>query len=584
MNINTLKYLDILKLNKELTFDAAIQPVQIKILSNISVQQSKELLEFVLKSESIPVTVEFGDYDNIIQDSLKYKASNVVILFWEACNILDGLQYTDNLLSNDEVNGLIEKTKQEIDLVIKNLENTPLVLFNKFSSSLFSFGGAQQSNFKKIADSLNHYLIEKVTGSAIKLVDIDNAIASVGTKNSLNLRYFASSKALYTIDFFKEYAQSVAPYIRAANGRSKKALIFDCDNTLWNGILGEDGFDGIDMSKESSKGKNFHQVQSLALALSKRGILIGLCSKNNPGDVDEVISKHPDMILRDENITIKKVNWNDKVTNLKEIAAELNIGLDSLVFVDDSSFEANFIIESLPEVTMIQVPEKTYEYPFLIQQSQNLFYNLSYTKEDMNKTEIYKQQAERENQKKVFASIDDYLRSLELNLTIYKDDISLVPRLAQMTQKTNQFNLTTKRYTEPEIVNFMQSPGSSVFAFSVKDKFGDNGITGLSIIKLNEADHSAEIDTFLLSCRIIGRNLELAIVDHLITDLKNNRIESVIATYMETKKNDQVKDFYKQAGFGETITTEKVKNYSLSTNEYKYHNLDYIQISYGKID
>lgn len=578
-----IKYSEILRLNKEFTFDESVRPIEIRVLSNVSVQQSKEIFEFTLRSESIPANVYYGDYDNIIQDSLKYQTSNVVIIFWEICNISDGFEYSSYLLDEDYINKLIERTKQNIDLVFQNLKATSLVLFNRFSALLFSYPTIQSNNLKLIADQLNQYLEEKAT-STIKIIDIDKVIAQAGVERSLNLRFYFSSKALYSIDFFKTYAQFVKPYILAANGKAKKALIFDCDNTLWGGIVGEDGIDGIEMSVKTKNGKIFNQVQSIALALNQKGILLGLCSKNNVKDVDEVLNNHPDILIKNEYITIKKVNWNDKITNLREIASELNIGLDSIVFVDDSSFEVNLVKERLPEIKIIQVPEKLYEYPITLLKHFDLFYNLSYSREDKQKTKLYKQQSLREVEKKSFANIDDYLVSLELCLTVFKNDPSLIARLSQMTQKTNQFNLTTKRYTETEISNFIYHPTHDVFGISVKDKFGDNGVTGLCILNLDKDTYSVTFDVFLMSCRIIGRKIEYAFMDHLVSYLKENNVKTASASYIPTKKNGQVSDFYANCFFNEKLSIDGSKNYVLNINEYKPHNIDYIKIEYGEVN
>jgi FkbH-like protein len=365
----------------------------------------------------------------------------------------------------------------------------------------------------------------------------------------------------------------------AANGKSKKAIIFDCDNTLWKGILGEDGFENIDMSVKSKSGIVFHEIQSLALALNKQGIIVCLCSKNNLTDINEVIRDHPDMLLRDEYITIKKINWIDKATNIRQIAEELNIGLDSIVFVDDSQFEINLVKNQLPDVKVLQVPEKLHDYPQMLRSNLGLFYNLNLTQEDLIKSQIYKQQNEREEFKSSFSDVENYLISLELKIKIFVDDFSLIPRMAQMTQKTNQFNLTTKRYTEIDIEKFVNSNNSKVFAWSVSDKFGDNGITGLCIVILNAKE--AVVDTFLMSCRIIGRNIEHFIMDFLIDNLKKEKINTITAKYIKTARNAQVADFYKKCSFDYFFETNIDTTFILEIKKYKSKNINYIKLENG---
>jgi FkbH-like protein len=576
-----LKYSKILELNKQLGNELKSNAYNIAVFSNITTHQIKEICEYYLREEGINANIKIGDYDNIVQDSIKYSKFNLVIIFWELCNIIDGLQYSAELLNNEQLNAVFEKVKREIDLVFKNLENTSLVLFNQFTSILFSSTNIRKTNLKQLADLLNRH-IEAKKPANVKLVDFEKVIANIGVKNSVDFRYFYSSKALYTIDFYKSYSKYIKPYIMSANGKNKKAIIFDCDNTLWKGILGEDGFDNIEMSPKTKDGAIFSEIQSIAVALYKQGVLIGLCSKNNHSDVEKVIKSHQDMQLRNEHITINKINWSDKVTNLLDIATELNIGLESLVFVDDSSFEVNLIKQQLPEVVVIQVPERLNDYPMVLRENLDLFYNLSYTVEDSQKSEMYKQQLQRKKAKKEFADMEEYLASLELKACVYIDNEHIIPRISQMTQKTNQFNLTTRRYTEADIRNFIFNPASKVFAFSAVDKFGDSGVTGLCIINFDEGNkQTADIDTLLMSCRIIGRNIEYAFMDYLIKYIKDIDIQTMTAKFIKSPKNEQVLDYFDNCSFGLVNSDSKIKEYVLDIKNYKQKNLKYIEVING---
>jgi FkbH-like protein len=403
-------------------------------------------------------------------------------------------------------------------------------------------------------------------------------IAKNGISSSIDLRYYFSSKALYTLDFFKSYCEFVLPVILSVRGKAKKALILDCDNTLWKGIIGEDGFDGIKMSGASKEGVPFEYVQSIAVNLSRKGVIIGLNSKNNAADVDAVVLNHKDQVLKQENIVIKKVNWQDKVSNLKEIASDLNIGADSFIMVDDSDFEVNFIRESLPHVNVVQVPANGYLYPFELIAASQYFFNMNATAEDLKKGEMYKQQAERDNQKAEFENIEDYLKSLELTLTISENNTSHVERIAQLTQKTNQFNLTTQRYTETEISNFMQSGNHMVFVFALADKFGDYGITGIAIVELKKEKKVAVIDSMLMSCRVIGRNVEFAFLNHILKRIKEAGIETVTSSYNKTIKNDQVKDFYDKAHFKKVKSSDQEHLYETKISDINFINIPYLNI------
>lgn len=562
-----MKYSEIIKESKLLK-DNSKPSYQIVVLSNIMVHQSKEICEYCLRQNGVNAEVVLGDYDNIVQDSLKYQNAHSVLIFWELWNLIDGLQYKIESLSDDEFSAVIDKTKHEMDIVFHNLSNVSLVVVNKFSSLVFNHFSLKQNRIDILMNELNQYLATKKN---IILIDIDKVIASISIEKSIDLRYYYSSKTLYSIEFYKKYFDYIKPIFLSANGKVKKALIFDCDNTLWKGILGEDGFEKIKMYKE---------IQYLAIQLSKKGVIIGLCSKNNPEDVDEVLEKHPKMILKDEDIVIKKVNWEDKATNLKSIAKELNIGLDSIVFIDDSDFEVNLIKEELPMIEVFQVPNKEYEYAMMIRDILNLFYNPKETKEDLEKVKMYKTQIKRAKEEENITDIEEYLKGLGLNITYFIDDISQADRISQMTQKTNQFNLTTKRYTKIDIETFINNKNMSVISISVNDKFGDSGIVGLAILEFK--NDLAIIDTFLMSCRVLGRNIEYRFMDIIFDILKDKSISKVNSVYIKTLKNDQVSDLYDRYGFEVLEKDENLTKYRMLVKNYKNKNLNYIGVKNGK--
>ena len=563
-----MKYSEIIRLNHEL--EGALKETEYKvvILSNIMVHQSKEICEYLLRVESVNASVAIGEYDNIVQDSAKIQDVNAVLIFWEACNFIDGLQYKINTLSEIDFQSLVEKIKLEIDLVFNNLKEVPLVLINKFTSLVFDQFSLPISRINKLTSELNFYL-ESAIGENVKIVDINKVISKLSISSSVDLRYYYSSKTLYSVEFYKQYFEYIKPIFLSTAGKIKKALIFDCDNTLWKGVLGEDGFDNI---------KIYQEIQYLALDLAKKGVIIGICSKNNPEDVDEVLKKHQDMIIRDNDIVIKKVNWGDKASNLKLIAKELNIGTDSLVFIDDSSFEIDLIKKKLPEVRVFQVPKKEYEYGLMVRELSNLFYNSSETKEDERKVQIYKEQLQRTKGEESIGNIEDYLATLGLVLKVYIDDLTQVTRISQMTQKTNQFNLTTKRYAEREITALIKEEGSTVISINVQDKYGDNGLTGLAILDNTQS----MIGTLLLSCRVLGRNIEYQFMDVIVGIAKRNKLNELSAAYIKTNKNQQVVDFYEKCGFIKLNESDGDSQYSLQVNSYNNQDIQYIGVKDGR--
>jgi len=553
-----------------------LAPYDVKVISNIVTSQFNEILEFVLRSHLINARVSSGDYDNILQDSLKFASSNAVIVFWELCNLVDGLQYKAATMGEYEIENLIEKTKNELDFLFKNLENCPNVIFNKFSSLVFNHSFLTEDAFDRIGNTLNAYVDKNLPGN-FTLINIDKVFGKLSIEKSIDLRYFYSSKALYSLEFYKEYSNFILPIVLSLTGKTKKVFIFDCDNTLWKGIVGEDGVDGIILSAKDKNGNIFEEVHHLIHTLSAHGVLIGLCSKNNQEDVDEVFLKRGDFALRSDDIAIKRINWNDKVSNLRDMASELNVGIDSFVFIDDSPFELDYVRKNLPEVVALEVGENLYNYPLKLRETYGLFYKRNYTKEDKERASLYKTEESRKSERNKFASLDQYLSSLQLKVNIYKNDISTAVRAAQLTQKTNQFNFTTHRYTEAEIEQFIKSEKYNVYVFGVVDKFGDYGITGLAIIDFE--NKSAIINNLLMSCRVIGRNIEIAFLNFIVKDLRGLGIERINSSYIGTAKNEQVRSFYEDFGFNVEFELDKEKKYSLILKDYKDKTVDYITIN-----
>ena len=573
-----IKYAEILKRNREMGADMKNQVFRIALLSNIVVEQLGGLIEFALRSEGINVQIVIGDYDNIVQDSLLLKNLNAVIVFWEAANLVDGLHAKINSMSIDENIRLAEHAEQKIDIVCSNLKNVPLVFFNRFSSNIFSGVELQEGALRKLCKRLNAYLEMRVMNSQI-LVDMDSIISMVGVSKASDLRLYQTSKALYSIQFLKMYATVLVPAFRAITGRARKVLVLDCDNTLWGGILGEEGEDGIEMGVHSQTGKIYNEVQLIIKGLKKSGVLIALCSKNNSNDVENILANHPDCVLSESDLVAKKVNWQDKATNLRELAIELNLGLDSFIFIDDSDFELGLVAKELPQVKCVQVPRELSDYPSLMRTLANDFFTFAKTDEDAVKTEMYRAEIVRKDQAKKFKTIDDYLQSLRINLKVLWTENIPVQRFAQMTQKTNQFNLTTRRYSEVEIMKMLKDENFMLSAFSVADLHGEYGITALAIIKLDHKNKNAVIDSLLMSCRIIGRNIEYIIFDIMIAKLKLIGINKIMAHYISTPKNVQVSDFYDKVGMRCIKRSIDFHTYDMQLSDYKKSSINYIEIS-----
>lgn len=329
----------------------------------------------------------------------------------------------------------------------------------------------------------------------------------------------------------------------------KKGLVLDCDGTLWGGTLGEDGFAGIKIGGDYP-GNAFAHFQKRLVALAESGVVLAVSSKNNYADVHEVFERHPDMILRPEHVSAWRVNWNDKAESVREIAAELNVGADSLVFVDDDARERERVLQAFGgAVAAPAYPAQPYALPEFFETLADAFFRTeTLTREDAEKTRQYRDAAARAEFSRTFASLADYVASLGIRLRLAPADDFSLPRLAQLTQKTNQFNIATRRRTEAELRGFL-ARGNAVFSLAAADRFGDLGIVGEAEISFADAGKSARVENFMMSCRALGRGVETAFAQALLNLLRERGVETVSADFAPTAKNAPCAKFLPSLGF-----------------------------------
>lgn len=541
-----LKFTDILDFNKRSKLNT--KEYNIGILSNITVNTIVDILEYGCKKNNINPNIEIGNYDNIIQDSEseEFKKKDLVIIFYDIINIIDHIDTYFENINEDKFNLLVKKTCNDINLVLNNLQTIPSVVINTFSSTYFQNNTFHENKLDLFTDRINNFILNsKKQHLNLNILNLNKVVAQIGVSNSFDQRLYNSSKAPYSFLFFKSYVDSLTNILLKNTALLKKAIIFDCDNTLWSGIIGEEE---IDFSKDSYVGKHFYKVQQVIKFLSKNGIIIGLNSKNNEKDVLPFLNEI-NGILTNEDITIYKINWDNKINNLLQIAKDLNISLDSIIFIDDSSFEIQLVNSKLPEILTMQVPKKLYLYPKFLLNIVEKYCNLNFNKDDLNKNLMYKQEFDRKHLLTKFDNINDYLKTLEIEIDIKINDKNNIIRLSQLSLKTNQFNLTNKRYTESEFYNLMNSNNYLIFSLFVKDKFGESGTTGIIIIQQDQLSKTAIIENYLLSCRILGREIEIVFMNCIIEYLQNINFKILKATYIKSNKNNQVIEFYDKIGF-----------------------------------
>jgi len=395
------------------------------------------------------------------------------------------------------------------------------------------------------------------------LLDYEHLISQIGRTRWFDEKMWITAKMPLAREALIALAGEYAKFIRAIKGLPKKCLVLDLDNTLWGGIIGEDGIDGIKLGSEYP-GKAYVDFQKAVLSLYNRGIILAINSKNNESDAWNVIENHPAMVLQKKHFASSRINWQDKATNMLEIADELNIGTDSMVFVDDNEFECAYVQQNLPEVLTVQLPKDN---PFAYRDillSLGVFDTLSYSEEDRKRGKLYQAQVKREQLRKQVQSLDDFYRSLEMELIIRFAEPKTIPRIAQLTQRTNQFNVTTRRYSEGDILRFAGSSRYDVYSLQLKDRFGDNGIIGVCIVE--KKGEYWDIDTFLLSCRVIGRTVETAFLAYLVKQAKEAGIEEIRGEYIPTSKNEPVKDLFQRHGFANISDNSGASLWGLNPN------------------
>ena len=551
--------------------------IKIHFLRNFTIEPIENFLKFHFYQSRINPVITYSDYNAILQEILD--PTSPLLTQKPDIIILSLFEYSNELFSSTK---RLDEMKENIEKIYNQLaqKTDALILVNTnispSYSSLISISTEIQTTSLFHA-SLNYFIRNFVAqnNSRFILMDWERYLQLLGENECMDYRYWYMNKAPFKKDFLNCYAKDVARIAKVIKGKSKKCLILDCDNTLWGGIIGEDGLQDIKLDDYEYPGKIFHDFQQSVLSLYNQGVIVVLCSKNNEEDVWQVFDNHPACVLKREHIVAHRINWNDKATNITEIANELNLGLDSVVFVDDSPLECNLVKKLLPSVTVLQVPQNLYSFPQLLFKEE-LFDILSMNDEDKKRPLMYQQEAGRRESAKQFENIEDYLRDLELTLHIYPVKPSEISRIAQLTQKTNQFNLSVKRYTESEIKYFCESDTSKVFSLVAKDRYGDYGLTGALIA--SRYNDSVRIDSFLLSCRILSRRIEYAFLFNCLQLLHDEwALTHCFADFFPTNKNSQIKDFLFNTGFNFKEEKEMLHIYELNGMP-MMPKIDFIQI------
>lgn len=382
--------------------------------------------------------------------------------------------------------------------------------------------------------------------ATVSIADVASLITVSGYNNAFDNRIYTQTEMVYTIDFLPVLAKAVHDIIAAGTGVFKKCLIIDLDNTMWGGIIGDDGLEGIQIGSLGA-GKIFTQLQYFYKELKQRGIILCVCSKNELSAAQLPFTDHPDMILRMEDIAVFVANWETKVDNIRYIQSVLNIGFDSMVFLDDNPFEREMVKQAIPEVAVPNLPDDAADYlSFII--SENLFETATYSEEDRNRTSQYREEAGRTEMQKSFTNEAEFLESLAMKAVVKNFDAFTIPRIAQLSQRSNQFNLRTERYTDEDVKRIAADSHYVTLSFNLEDKFGDNGLIAYVILKKQE-DNSIFIDSWVMSCRVLKRGMERFTLEQIFNTAKSLGADTIVGEFIQTAKNNLVKDHYQKLGF-----------------------------------
>lgn len=547
--ITSAKTTDIAKYEKK---------IKIALLGSFTLNGMAETFRVKCSQINVGCTTYVSGYNQYAQDILNnnsdlYRFSpDLSFLILDTRTILEKLFYFPYSVSEAERKSFIRNKVNEIIILIDSYTNnskSKLIITN-LSTPTYSPYGIYETKMNyglhEMVNDFNSQIAVAIrTKELVYMYNFDAFVTKFGEKNIFDFRQFFFGDIKIAFDYIPHLIHDWMGYVKAVLGLNKKCIVLDLDNTLWGGIIGEDGIEGIKLGSDPV-GRAFVEFQKILFALHQRGIILAINSKNNPDDALDVLKSHPDMVLREENFSCMKINWNDKVQNTREIANELNIGLDSMVFFDDDPVNQEYMRSNLPQVLTIDLPQDASYYAQTLI-AMNDFHSLKIIEEDINRGKMYLENKQRKELEQSATNLQDFLKQLNIKLIIKTANDFTIPRISQLTLKTNQFNITTKRYQEEEIRKFVSDPRYWVGCAQIEDKFGDNGITGVFIIKKENKEWL--IDTFLLSCRIMGRGIEDGILGYILQKAKEQEIDMIRAEFIPTKKNKPSETFLSDYGF-----------------------------------
>jgi FkbH-like protein len=554
--------------------DKAPSKIRLALLGGYSLYPFRDLLEHLCEVDGFPLELWQGDFDNYIseimdQESGLYAFSPQVVLLIPSehrCRYpgrLTDSRETQEAQARRAAGDLLDlvtriNEKSRAEVIVANYMLPPRHDLGAFRSRTMG----SDWNFRKWVN----LELGLSTLPYLRICDLEFLSYRRGGLDSKDDRGWFESKQPCSPALMADFAREAAHLISSLRRAPKKVLVLDLDNTLWGGVVADDGLEGIELGDTSPRGEAFKAFQRYIVTLRQRGVLLAVASKNDHAKAAEVFEKHPEMVLRMEDIVSFKANWDPKSENIRNMAAELNLGLDSFVFVDDNPAEIDIVRQFVPEVTTLLLGPDPSDYAGFLQDCR-LFEPNSITAEDAERTDQYRSEVQRQELQASVTDMDSYLASLEMEATISEFASIDVPRLAQLINKSNQFNLTTSRRTEADLLALMKDPSYLGFSMRLKDRFGDHGL--ISIVIIQQVKSSLLIDTWLMSCRVLKRQVEDEVLNELARLGKARNCAQLEGIYLPTAKNEMVRDFYSRMGFTLISESEKARDFQLPLETFR---------------
>ncbi len=567
------------RLKKQLLEKDNLIDKKIAILSGSTIGEIQNILELFLLDNGIKPEFLVGDFNRYYEEimfndgDIKNFAPDYIYIHTTNKN-LENLPVPSD--SEETVNEKLENEFNRLTAVYeKALSFGSIVLINNFEMPFYRlFGNKDVSAVQGVVNftlRLNLKISEYVNSKEnIYINDINYLSSLIGIDNWFSLENWYLYKYALSVEKIPDLAFSLSNIIKSTLGKNKKSVILDLDNTLWGGVIGDDGADGIQIGKEAPAGMSYTEFQYYLKNLSSLGIMLNVCSKNEHDIAKTGFDLRKDAPLSYEDFISFKANWNPKHENIENIASEINIGLDSFVFIDDNPAEREIVRQ---HISAIEVPEVKAPEDYIKAIDRNGYFEITtFTKDDAKRNDMYKENAKRAAVQSSFTDYSAYLLSLDMSSDIGHFSSNHSERITQLINKTNQFNFTTRRYTQGEVEEIIQDKENYISIYAnLVDKFGDNGITTCFISSIK--DNVANIDLWVMSCRVFKRDLEFAVFDYFINKCKEMGVNKITANYIPTAKNIIIKDFYETLGFTLTLDSEQEKRYILDVpSEYKNKN------------